>query len=132
MPQLNTFSNKSGEAPSFVKRFAISLSLVIQSTETIFFFSVISRNIPISTLILLSSTGWMGRRASYNCRLSIKQAIGKWILAFSLYYNSSVIKFDNQHDASTASTKAKLSAVIVLLTIQRIFLECHIIRDKFP
>ena len=74
----------------------------------------------------------MGRRASYNCRLSIKQAIGKWILAFSLYYNSSVIKFDNQHDASTASTKAKLSAAIVLLTIQWIFLDCHIIRDKFP
>ena len=117
MPQLKTFSNKSGEAPSFVKRFAICLSLVIQSTETIFFFSVISRNIPISTLNLLSSTGRMGRRASYNCRLSVEQAIGKWILASSLYYNSSDIKFDNQHDASTASTKAKLSAAIVLFRL---------------
>ena len=79
------------------------------------FFSIISHNIPISTLNLLSSTGQMEERASYNCWLSVKQAIGKWILTCSLNDNSSHIKFDNQHDAPAASTKAKVSAAIVLL-----------------
>ena len=80
----------------------------------------------------MSSTGQMEERASYNCRLSVKQAIGKWILTCSLNDNSSHIKFDNQHDAPAASTKAKVSAAIVLLTIQQILLDCHIIRYVFP
>ena len=64
--------------------------------------------------------------------MSVKQAIGKWILTSSLYDNSSYIKFHNQLDASAASAKAKVSAAIVLLTTQQIFLDCHITRDEFP
>ena len=132
MPQLNTFSNKSGETPRFVEQFAICLSLAIQLTETISFISVISRNIDISTLNFFSSTERMEERESCNCELLVKPAIDQWVLISWLYDKSSDIKFDNQHGASAASTKAKVSATIVLLTTRRNFFNCHIIRNKFP
>ena len=134
MPELNIFSNKSRWGTMFFQAvcYLFVTGYPIDRNYFPFFQSLLEISLFPLLLNLLSITGQMERRASYDCWLSVKQAIGKWILTSSFYDNSSDIKFDNQHDASPASTKAKVSAAIVLLTIQQIFLDCHIIRDKFP